>query len=175
MSGKNASSLLLRFSTNGGASFQYIAMSTEASWSRAKEPRDITTKYSAGYREMSGDGKKTFEVSGSGWVVYASTNNHLTAASFDDIFKNNRRVFVEVVDVEDGLVRQLGEVEQANYDVSGGTEDTLTYDMQFTGHRWFATSYINYLDLYAASQGATAVAGDCLSSLITAYRAIPTT
>ena len=151
---KNSSDFLLRFSIDDGVNFEYVAMSTDAAWSRSKDVRDITTKYSNGYRELGAGGKKMFEVSGSGFVVYSSTDGHLVASNFDSVFKNNTRVYVEIVDAADSQVRLLGIVENVNYDISSGTEDTLVYDLQFNGHKWFAQSHLDFLNRTAASIGA---------------------
>ncbi len=172
---KNGSDILLRISVDGGVNYEYIAMSTEASYGRAKETREVMTKYSGGNAQLAKGGKKSFTINGSGFVVFASSEGHLTPSSFDSVFENGIRVWVEVVDVEDSVVRLVGQLEQANYDITSGTEDDLVYDLQFSGSQWFARGYLAYLDKQATKQGAVQVAGDCASALINSYRAISTT
>lgn len=124
----NGTDLAVYFSTTDDSEV-LLARATECSISISADARDITTKDSAGWRELL-EGLRSFSVSTSHLHAEDDTNN------IDDVFTafNDRdEVYLLFSTEETGDKRFNCAARISSIEMNAGTEDNVTYSVTFEG------------------------------------------
>lgn len=131
----NGTRYIVEISTDGGSTWTGIAYAENASLSRAKDVRDVTNKYSGGYRELGTGGKKSWSMTSDGFVVYADDDSRLCADDLHGFWEQSALLDFRFTDADEnaGDVRYSGKGVLTAFDESGGTEDNLTYSITIEG------------------------------------------
>jgi TP901-1 family phage major tail protein len=129
----NGTDLVLKVQAVNGAADEFKLMhSTSCSLSMNVDTIDISTKDSAGFRDLLG-GQKSFSLSADGLMDFASAG---TTTDPDELFTNmmNRTsvTFTFALDVQSGY-KYTGSAFITSLEVTGGVEDAPTYSVSLEG------------------------------------------
>lgn len=128
----NSSKYYIAISTDGGSSYDRIGYATEANANLGMDTREITNKFSAGWRELA-EGKRNWSFGGSGLVVYDDDAGDLTPIDIMPLFLNRTKVKVKFTTANTGDYEMTGDAWLTSYNKSAGVEDNLGYDFTFEG------------------------------------------
>ena len=131
----NGTDLAVYFSNTSGSEV-LLGHATECSISFSEDARDITTKDSAGWRELL-EGLKSFTVSTSHLHAEDDTNN---VQDIWSAFNLREKVYLLISTENTGDYRFACEARISSLEMSAATEDNVTYSVSFEGTG--APSYI---------------------------------
>lgn len=127
----NGTDVVLAISTDGGTTYTTVGKATTASLQMNMEVRDVTTKDSAGWRELLG-GLKSWSLSGEGMVTY-----NLTAkVGFSDLFghMNSRtRLYFRFGSATTDEKKYKGHGFLTSLSQDGGVEDNNSFSFSIEG------------------------------------------
>jgi len=124
----NGTDLAVYFGTSSGSE-ALIAHATECSISFSEDARDITTKDSAGWRELL-EGLRSFNVSTSHLHAENDTTN---VQDIWSAFNTRSKVYLLMSTEQTGDYRFACEARISSIEMSAATEDNVTYSVQFEG------------------------------------------
>ena len=131
---KNGSDLILKVSNADGGTENKLMHATSCTLDIAMETIDISTKDSAGYRELLG-GQKSFTLSADGLMDFNSSG---TDTEFDELFDQlDGRTAVDftftLATTTSGDYTYSGDGFITALSITGGTEDAPTYSVTIEG------------------------------------------
>ena len=127
----NGTDVILAISTDSGTTYTTVGKATSASLQMNMEVRDVTTKDSAGWRELLG-GLKSWSLSGEGMVTYNLTSK----AGFADLFghMNSRtRLYFRFGSTTSGEKQYKGHGYLTSLSQDGGVEDNNSFSFSIEG------------------------------------------
>jgi len=127
----NGTDVILAISTDAGTTYTTVGKATSASLQMNMEVRDVTTKDSAGWRELLG-GLKSWSLSGEGMVTYNLTSK----AGFADLFghMNSRtRLYFRFGSTTSGEKQYKGHGFLTSLSQDGGVEDNNSFSFSIEG------------------------------------------
>jgi TP901-1 family phage major tail protein len=127
----NGTDVILAISTDSGTTYTTVGKATSASLQMNMEVRDVTTKDSAGWRELLG-GLKSWSLSGEGMVTYNLTSK----AGFADLFghMNSRtRLYFRFGSTTSGEKQYKGHGFLTSLSQDGGVEDNNSFSFSIEG------------------------------------------
>jgi predicted secreted protein len=123
-------STLMGIYVNVSGTWTKVAHATDASVSLSHEPRDITTKDSAGWRELL-EGLRSFSVSGSGLFAEDAAYG---LNDLDDLLINRTEASIRFMTNVTGDTLWQGDVYFTSIDkTSSGAEDNVTFSFSAEG------------------------------------------
>ncbi len=128
----NATEIIIEISEDNGVSYDKIGKANSASLSSSMDVRDITTKDSAGWREL-GSGLRSWSLSGDGLVTYSTVADVAKPNDLYDLITNRTKVKVRFGNANAGDYRYHGDAYLTSYEQEAGTEDNTTFSFQFEG------------------------------------------
>lgn len=127
----NGTDVLLAISTDGGTTYTTVGKATTASLQMNMEVRDVTTKDSAGWRELLG-GLKSWSLSGEGMVTYNLTSK----VGFSDLFghiTNRTRLYFRFGSTTTDEKQYKGYGYLTSLSQDGGVEDNNSFSFSIEG------------------------------------------
>jgi TP901-1 family phage major tail protein len=127
----NGTDVILAISTDSGTTYTTVGKATSASLQMNMEVRDVTTKDSAGWRELLG-GLKSWSLSGEGMVTYNLTSR----VGFADLFghMNSRtRLYFRFGSTTSGEKQYKGHGYLTSLSQDGGVEDNNSFSFSIEG------------------------------------------
>jgi TP901-1 family phage major tail protein len=127
----NGTDVIVAISTDSGTTYTTVGKATSASLQMNMEVRDVTTKDSAGWRELLG-GLKSWSLSGEGMVTYNLTSK----AGFADLFghMNSRtRLYFRFGSTTSGEKQYKGHGYLTSLSQDGGVEDNNSFSFSIEG------------------------------------------
>ena len=131
----NGSDYVVEISTDGGSPWTGLANAQNASLTRGKDVRDVTNKYSGGYRELGTGGKKSWSMSTDGLVVFSDADSRLTPDDLHGFWEQDALLDFRFTrhDGNTGDFQYSGKGVISQFDENGGTEDDQTYSITIEG------------------------------------------
>lgn len=128
----NGTDLILKVSPSSGGAEAKLMHSQNVSLSMNVDPIDISTKDSAGFRDLIG-GQKSFSLSADGLMDFQATAGDTDVAELFDQMMNRTAVdFTFALSVPAGYTI-TGDGFITSLEVTGGTEDAPTYSCTIEG------------------------------------------
>jgi TP901-1 family phage major tail protein len=127
----NGTDVLLAISTDGGTTYTTVGKATTASLQMNMEVRDVTTKDSAGWRELLG-GLKSWSLSGEGMVTYNLTSK----VGFSDLFghiNSRTRLYFRFGSTTTDEKQYKGYGFLTSLSQDGGVEDNNSFSFSIEG------------------------------------------
>jgi TP901-1 family phage major tail protein len=127
----NGTDVILAISTDGGTTYTTVGKATSASLQMNMEVRDVTTKDSAGWRELLG-GLRSWSLSGEGMVTYNLTSR----VGFADLFghMNSRtRLYFRFGSAAADEKKYKGHGYLTSLSQDGGVEDNNSFSFSIEG------------------------------------------
>ena len=127
----NGTDVIVAISTDGGTTYTTVGKATSASLQMNMEVRDVTTKDSAGWRELLG-GLKSWSLSGEGMVTYNLTSK----AGFADLFghiSSRTRLYFRFGSTTSGEKQYKGHGYLTSLSQDGGVEDNNSFSFSIEG------------------------------------------
>ncbi len=130
----NGSDYVVEISTDG-STWTGLAFAENASLSRAKEEREVTNKYSGGYKELGRGGKKSWEMSSDGFTVYDDPDNRITPDTLHEYWEQDNHLWFRFTHqgANVGDYRYTGKGSVRTLDENSGTEDSVKYTIAIAG------------------------------------------
>lgn len=127
----NGTDVIVAISTDGGTTYTTVGKATTASLQMNMEVRDVTTKDSAGWRELLG-GLKSWSLSGEGMVTYNLTSK----VGFSDLFghiSSRTRLYFRFGSTTSGEKQYKGYGFLTSLSQDGGVEDNNSFSFSIEG------------------------------------------
>ena len=128
----NSTSVLVQITEDSGVSYDTVGFCTSASVSWSHDPRDITTKSSAGNRAIA-EGKKSWNVSFEGLVTYAVVSDVDTPDSIFTLADARTSVGIRFGKLNSGDYVYTGNGYFSSYSQDAGIEDNNSFSVSFEG------------------------------------------
>lgn len=128
----NSTSVLVQITEDSGTSYDNIAFCTSASVSWSMDVRDITTKDSAGNRDVA-EGKKSWSVNFDGLVTYAAVTDSDMPNDIFTLADARTSVGIRFGKLNTGDYVYSGDGYFSSYSQDAGVEDNNTYSVSFEG------------------------------------------
>jgi predicted secreted protein len=128
----NSTSVLVQITEDSGTSYDTIAFATSASISWSMDPRDISTKSSAGNRAIA-EGKKSWNVSFEGLVTYATVSDLDMPNDIFTLADARTSVGLRFGKLNSGDYVYTGSGYFTSYSQDAGVEDNNTFSVSFEG------------------------------------------
>lgn len=166
----NGSTVYLNISADGGKTFGLVGFAQDASFNNGAGVRDVSTKFSAGQRDLA-EAKREWSLSTGGLVVYAADD--LTPVNLFDYLSGRQMVYVEMSGNNGELdFYQIGQATLTAAPIQGGVEDNQTYSATFEGHRYSGANWGDYTKDRGERLGATIEAVPCINQQVQLLRSI---
>lgn len=139
----NGSDVFLQISEDSGSSYDTIMFLTSANMSLSMDVRDISSKQSAGWREVL-EAQKSWSLSGDGFVTYSTVADSDNTGTMVDFVTNRTKIYVKfsigsynadtgAFTGNSGDSEYTGEAYVSSIEQSSGTEDNLGFSISFEG------------------------------------------
>jgi predicted secreted protein len=128
----NSTSVLVQISEDSKATWDTVGFCTSASISLSMDPRDITTKSSAGNRAIA-EGKKSWNVSFEGLVTYATVSDIDMPNDIFTLADARTSVGIRFGKLNSGDYIYTGDGYFSSYSQDAGVEDNNTFSVSFEG------------------------------------------
>ena len=128
----NSTSVLVQITEDSGSSYDTVGFATSASISWSMDPRDITTKSSAGNRAIA-EGKKSWNVSFEGLVTYATVSDIDMPNDIFTLADARTSVGLRFGKLNSGDYIYTGNGYFSSYSQDAGVEDNNTFSVSFEG------------------------------------------
>lgn len=139
----NGSDVFLQISEDSGSSYDTIMFLTSANMSLSMDVRDISSKQSAGWKEIL-EAQKSWSLSGDGFVTYSTVADSDNTGTMVDFVSNRTKIYVKfsigsyvaatgAFTGNTGDSEYTGEAYITSIEQSSGTEDNLGFSISFEG------------------------------------------
>jgi TP901-1 family phage major tail protein len=128
----NGTAYVLKVSTDAGVSWDTVAHVQSASFSAGMEPRDTTTKDSAGWREL-GEGLRSWSMTGSGLVAYSVGTDEASPKNLFDIYTARTKAKFQFTTANTGDFEWEGDGYITEFSQESGVEDNVTFSISIEG------------------------------------------
>jgi len=128
----NGTAIIVQISEDSGSTFDTVGKATSASLSWSMSPRDVSTKDSAGRKEIL-SGQSEWSVSFDGFVSYATVSDVDMPNDIFTLADAKTTVKIRYGSLNTGDFNYQGDGYFSSYNQEAGVEDNNTFSVEFSG------------------------------------------
>lgn len=135
----NSSALIIRISSDNGTTWDLIGFANAATLSRSMETRDITNKFSCGWKKI-GEGKLSWNLNGEGFITYVAVSGATDPLQLHQLWASRKEIDIEFTTWDCAAAKPIpgdpnyrGKAFLTSLEETGAVEDNGVYSFTFEG------------------------------------------